>query len=68
MLYMVIANHNAESCPIQNQAVCKKAVAKYKNVDKVAKKLKITPKGSWAYMPGHLIYMVCDAPNTHVVS
>jgi hypothetical protein len=68
MLYMVVANHNPESCPVHNQEIKQQGLANYKRMPEVAKKLNVTSQGSWTYMPGHLIYMLVDAPNAHVVS
>jgi hypothetical protein len=39
-----------------------------KRRDEIAKKLGITLQGGWANMPNHTMYMVCDAPNAHVVN
>jgi hypothetical protein len=37
-------------------------------MDEVAASLGITVQGSWANMPAHVIYIIVDAPNAHVVN
>ncbi len=40
----------------------------FQKMDDVAKGLGITVQGSWANMPAHVLYVVVDAPNAHVVN
>ena len=68
MLHMLVARHSPETCPAVVPALRDKALTAIKGRDKVAKKLGITIEGAWTNMAGHTIYMVCDAPNAHVVN
>jgi hypothetical protein len=65
---MLVATHGPDTCAYVVPALRDKAVFALKQRDKVAKKLGITIQGGWTNMPGHTIYMVCDAPNAHVVN
>ena len=68
MLHMVVATHGPDTCAAVIPEIRTKAESGLKRIDEVAKKLGITVKGGWGNMPGHVMWMVCDAPNAHVVS
>jgi hypothetical protein len=67
MLHMVVATHGPETCAAVIPEIRAKAESALKRMDEVGKKLGVTVKGGWGNMPGHVMYMVCDAPNAHVV-
>ncbi|MGB2694841.1 MAG: DUF3303 family protein [Dehalococcoidia bacterium] len=68
MLHMLIAEHGADSCPASHQDVREKYLPHMGRRDEVTKKLGVTIQGGWTDMPGHLIYMLVDAPNAHAVT
>jgi len=68
MLHMLVATHGADTCAYAVPALRDKALSALKRRDEVVKKLGITIQGAWTNMPGHTIYMICDAPNAHVVN
>jgi hypothetical protein len=67
MLYMAVATHSPEICPVHNKATRDKMMVDYRRMEEVGKKLNITNQGSWTFMPGHIMYLLMDAPNAHVV-
>jgi hypothetical protein len=68
MLHMVIATHSPESCPMANKSLREKIGANNQRVPEVMKKYNVTSSGSWTFIGGHLIYMMVDAANAHVVN
>ena len=68
MLHMVVATHGPDMCAAVIPEIRDKAVSAFKRMDEVAKKLGVTVNGGWGNMPGHVMYMICDAPNAHVVN
>jgi len=68
MLHMLVATHTPDMCAAVVPKWREKALAGFKQMDKTAKALGISMKGSWTNMPAHTIYVVCDAPNAHVVN
>jgi uncharacterized protein with GYD domain len=63
MLYLQIAKHTAESCPMHNEKVKKVFVDSYNKMGQLAKKYGIKIVGSWAYMPEHFMVAVIDSPS-----
>lgn len=65
MLHMVILRHSPESCPGRpgNEAIhpCANAMQEF------LVKAGVTTIGRWADPPGHVNYLVLDAPNAHVI-
>ncbi len=68
MLHMVLAIHGPDTCAAVVPAIRDIAMEGFQKMDEVAKALDITIQGSWANMPAHVIYLVVDAPNAHVVN
>jgi hypothetical protein len=68
MLHMVVATHGPETCAAVVPEVAEKALSASTRMSEVTKALGITVQGSWANMPGHTIYFLCDAPNAHVIN
>ena len=68
MLYMVMANHSPESCPMSNKALREKIMADNQQTPEVMKKYSVTSQGAWTFVGGHVTYMMVDAPNAHVIS
>ena len=67
MLYMVIARHTPDNCPIINKVSMEKMVSGTKRMAEVAKALGVTVQGSWTDMPAHTIYMLLDAPRAEAL-
>jgi hypothetical protein len=68
MLHMVVATHTPESCPMNDASLAKKVLAANQRTAEVGKKLGVTVQGSWTNMPAHIIFMLVDAPNAHVLN
>lgn len=65
MLHMVIVRHTAESCPgrPENEAVhpC------LQSMESLIAERGIGVVGRWADPPGHVNYLVLDAPSAHAI-
>lgn len=65
MLHMVILRHSPESCPGRpgNEAIRPCAHAMNDFLERAG----VKTVGRWADPPGHVNYMVLDAPSAHVI-
>ena len=68
MLHMMLTTHGPDTCSAVVPAIRDIAMEGFQKMEERAKALGITIQGSWANMPAHVIYMVVDAPNAHVVN
>jgi hypothetical protein len=68
MLYMVIATHTSDNCPMINQAVKNKVFAGVQKSLEISKALRITQQGSWTNLLSHKIYNIVDAPDAHAIT
>ncbi len=62
-LFLKIARHSAESCPMHNEKTKKALADLMAKTGRLTKKHGIKLVGSWTSMPEHLIVNVYDAPN-----
>ena len=62
MLFLQIAKHTAESCPMHNEKVKKLAEDLMNKMGQLTKKHGIKVIGSWASIPDHSMVAVYDAP------
>ena len=66
MLHMVIVRHTAESCPGRpgNEAIhpC------LHTLDEMLASGEVKLVGRWADPPGHVNYMLLDAPSAHAIT
>ena len=65
MLHMVIVKHSPESCPGRpgNEAI----IPCLQKLDELLPAKGIRTVGRWADPPGHVNYLVLDAPHGHAV-
>ena len=68
MLHMVVGIHGPDTCAAVVPVVKEMAKAGFGQMGETAKKYGITALGSWSNMPAHVLYILVDAPNAHVVS
>ncbi len=68
MLHMVVATHGPDTCAAVVPEAAEMAKAGFQQIDEAAKKLGVTVQGTWTNMPAHILYILVDAPNAHVVS
>ena len=66
MLHMVISRHTAESCPGRagNEAV----IPCLQKLDELMAEKGIKAVGRWADPPGHVNFLVLDAPDGHAIT
>jgi len=62
-LFLKIARHSAESCPMHNEKVKKITADLMSKLGQLTKKYGIKVVGGWTSMPEHLLVMVYDAPS-----
>jgi hypothetical protein len=62
-LFLKIARHSAESCPMHNEKVKKATVDLMGKLGQLTKKHGIKVVGGWTSIPDHLVVAVYDAPS-----
>ena len=68
-LLMIVTTRGPDTCAAVVPAVTEMAKAGSKAImGEAAKKLGITLQGDWTNMPAHVMYILANAPNAHVVS
>ena len=68
MLHMIVNTHNAESCAFRSPedgAALSDPFERF--ADSVAGNHEITIQGTWVNRPAHEIFVLADAPNSHVI-
>ncbi len=68
MLHMMVATHGPDTCAAVVPKAQEMAKAGFQQIDEAAKKLGITIQGTWTNMPAHIVYILVDAPNAHVIN
>ncbi len=68
MLHMIVLTHGPDTCAAAQPEAGEMARNAMANMDEVSKKHQVTVQGRWVDPPGHVIYMVADAPNAHAIS
>jgi hypothetical protein len=68
MLHMVVMTHGPDTCAAVHPEFGEMARNAMANMDEVSKKHQITVQGRWVDPPGHVLYIVADAPNAHAIS
>jgi hypothetical protein len=65
MLHMVIVKHSPESCP--GRPGNEEIIPCLNKLQELLTEREIKTVGRWADPPGHVNYLVLDAPNAHAV-
>lgn len=65
MLHMVIMRHTAESCP--GRPGNEEIIPRVNKMQELLGERGIKTVGRWADPPGHVNYLVLDAPHAHAV-
>ncbi len=68
MLHMVVLTHGPDTCAAAHAESGKMMRDAMNNMDEVSKKHGVTVQGAWIDPPGHIFYIVADAPNAHVIN
>lgn len=68
MLHVIVSTHGPDTCPASVPTVREKYMPNFARLPEVSAKLGITVQGSWVDMPGHVSFMVADAPNAHAIT
>ena len=63
MLFLQIAKHTAESCPMHNEKTKKLATDLMNKMGPLTKKYGVKVVGSWVSYPEHFMVAVYDAPS-----
>ena len=61
-IFIVVAQHSPESCPIHNEKTRKTTLEILPKLDEAAKKHGVKTIGSYVVMPEHKFYTISDAP------
>ena len=68
MLHMVVISHGPDTCAAVHPASAEMARNAMDQKDAVSKKYGVTLQGGWVDAPGHIFYMLADAPNAHAAN
>ena len=68
MLHMVVLTHGPDTCAAANTEYGKMARDAMDQKEVVAKKHQVTIQGAWVDPPGHVFYILADAPNAHAIN
>ena len=68
MLHMVVISHGPETCAAVHEHFGRMARESFTNLAEAGKKQGIRIDGSWVDPPGHVFYVIADAPNAHVIN
>ena len=66
-LFLKIARHSPESCPMSNEKVRKITADMMSKMGELTKKHGIKTVGGWNSMSEHFLVMVYDAPNMEAI-
>jgi len=65
---MIVMTHGPDTCAAVHPEAGEMARNAMDQMNDVSKKHQVEFKGGWTYPPGHVMYIVVDAPNAHAVS
>ncbi len=68
MLHMVVLTHGPDTCAAAHAESGQMMRDAMNNMDEVSKKHGVAVQGAWIDPPGHIFYIVADAPNAHVIN
>ena len=68
MLHMAVITHGPDTCAAVHPEAGEKARTGFGQMDEVSKKHQVTVQGAWVDPPGHVFYMLADAPNAHALN
>ena len=68
MLHMIVMTHGPDTCAAVHPEAGEMARNAMDQIDDTSRKHQVKFKGAWTYPPGHVTYIVADAPNAHAVS
>jgi muconolactone delta-isomerase len=65
---MVVMTHGPDTCAAANPESGRMARSAMEKMDDTSKKHQVTLQGAWVDPPGHVFYILVDAPNAHAVN
>ena len=68
MLHMIVATHGPDTCPGSHPDIMEKVDGAMKQMDEVGARYNATTQGGWVNPPGHISFILVDAPNAHDLS
>ena len=68
MLHMVVITHGPDTCAAVHPESGQMARNAMDKMDEMSRKHQVTLQGRWVDPPGHVFYMLADAPNAHAIS
>ncbi|MFC1969402.1 DUF3303 domain-containing protein [Chloroflexota bacterium] len=68
MLHMIVMTHGPDTCAAVHPEAGEMARTAMDQMNDVSKKHKVEYKGGWVNPPGHVFYIVAEAPNAHAIS
>ena len=68
MLHMVVISHGPETCAAVHPQFGEMARKAFEDLPAAGSKQGIKIQGSWVDPPGHVFYVIADAPDAHTVN
>ena len=68
MLHMIVMTHGPDTCAAAVVASGEMARTAMNKMDEASRKHQITIQGKWVDPPGHVFYILADAPNAHAIN
>lgn len=68
MLHMVVLTHGPDTCAAVHPELGDKARTAFSQLQEISGRLGVSVQGWWVDPPGHVFYMLADAPNAHAVN
>ena len=62
MLHMITVTHGPDTCAAVYPDIGDKARTAFGQMEEVSKKHQVAVQGWWIDAPGHIFYMIADAP------
>ena len=68
MLHMILMGHGADTCAAVHPEAGQMARSAVSQMPDVSKTHQVEVRGWWVDPPGHVFYMLADAPNAHAIN
>jgi hypothetical protein len=65
---MIVMSHGPDTCAAAHPEAGEMARNAMDQMQDVSKKHQVDFKGGWVYGPGHVMYIVAEAPSAHAIS
>ena len=68
MLHMVVITHGPDTCAAVHPDIGDKARNAFGQMEGTSKRHQVSVQETWVDAPGHVFYLMADAPNAHAIN